>query len=164
MNAYEDLSPPQLTAALQAFMRAAGPLNLPHARAAFDVLEAAIQQARTPIVFRPARRDFGAEAWQIHFADQPVQVYPCALAGLTAAWLAIRDRGRSTTVRTCDFAAPGAVRADTVVRTAIRRTAHQWVLRATGCWPLAAALLRVEVRGGLVVYEPAIDAPVILTD
>lgn len=161
MNALQDLSPAQLAHAVREFKKAAA--LLPHAAVAFDLLDDALRRAQAGIVFKPVSREFGNETWQIHMASDPPQVYRCNLMGLTAAWLAIRDQGPRKVVRAGDFAEPGAAQSSTVVRTAIRHTAYQWVLRHTGCPQLAAALLRIEVRGGFVVYEPPASAPTIDT-
>lgn len=156
MNALQDLSPAQLAHAVRDFKKAAA--NLPHAAVAFDLLDDALRRAQAGIVFKPVSREFGNETWQIHMASEAPQVYRCNLVGLTAAWLAIRDRGARKVVRAGDLAAPGAKQPSTVIRTAIRETAHQWVLQHTGCPQLAAALLRIEVRDGFVVYEPPASA------
>ncbi len=120
--------------------------------------------ARRAIVFRPRCRAYGSETWAIHWSDEPEAVYACNLSGLTAAWLAIADRGLTNTVRAADFAAPGARRADTVVRNAIRATAADWVERHTPCRPLAAALRAVQVVGGRVTYTRPAGALEIITD
>ena len=119
--------------------------------------------ARRAIVFRPRCRAFGRETWAIHWADETEAIYACNLAGLTAGWLALADRGLSNTVRAADFAAPGACQADTVVRKAIRVTAADWVERNTPCMALAAALRAVQVVGGRVTYTPHAGALEIIT-
>lgn len=128
-------------------------------------LEDAVDEAlarlteRPVIVFKPVCRLYGAETWAIHRADQPERVYPYNDIGLSAAWLAIQDQCLTDTVRAGDFAKPGAARADTVVRTAIRITALDWVERETGCAELAAALRAIKVEGGRVRYRPGKAAP-----
>jgi hypothetical protein len=130
-----------------------------------DAIDASLSRLeRRAVVFRPKCRAFGRGTWAIHWADEPEAVYACNLAGLTAGWLAIADRGLTNTVRAADFAAPGALRADVVVRKAIRVTAADWVERHTPCRPLAAALKAVQVVGGRVTYTRPAGTLKIITD
>lgn len=122
-----------------------------------SALDAEIQRMRSRVVFR--RLD-GAR-WQIHREGETPAEFACELVGLAAAWAAI-DAGRSRHVDVREFVASGTRQADGVVRTAIRKTAAQWVERHA-CAELASALRCISVAGGKIVYRPPISAPGIIT-
>ena len=174
MNAIDDLSPEALRQMLMQFKTAVdaqrhpGAPNLlqdlPHRvlMVGMDDIEDALRAASRPmcIVFKPTCRVPAQEVWAIHQEGEPERLYRCSHAGLFATWLAIKDAGRTNTVRAADFAAPDAAHAANSVRTAIRRTAVEWVETNTGCRPLAAAMRCIEVGAdGLIRYVPSNTAP-----
>lgn len=120
-----------------------------------SALDAEIQRMRSRVVFR--RLD-GAR-WQIHREGETPAEFVCELVGLAAAWAAI-DAGRSRHADVSDFVS--SRQADGVIRTAIRKTAAQWVERHA-CAELASALRCISVAGGKIVYRPPTSAPGIIT-
>lgn len=92
--------------------------------------------------------------------DSPAE-FEADLVGLRAAWAAI-DAGRHAPVRSADFVAPGARRADVIVRKAIRHTAHRWA-QGVGCIELAETLDRIAVASGRVIYRPSLNGNAIHT-
>lgn len=119
------------------------------------------QRARAevaPVVFRqpaPGR-------WVIGQGDQ-LREFAANLVGLRAAWQAIDVGAHGPAVLAADFAAPGALSCDRIVRRAIRVTAAQWARHAAQCPALADALVLVQVKGGRLVYRRPAGVPLIVT-
>lgn len=130
--------------------------------AAGAMLRAELQQrARAevaPVVFRrpaPGR-------WLVGQGDQ-LREFAADLAGLRAAWHAIDVGAHGPAVLAAEFAAPGALSCDRIVRRAIRVTAAQWARHAAQCPALADALGLVQVKAGRVLYRRPAGAPLIVT-
>lgn len=122
-----------------------------------SALDTEIRRSQSRLVFRR----LAASRWLIHSeADTPAE-FDCELVGLAAAWAAI-DAGRGRHAAVCDFVAAGTRQADGVIRTAIRKTAAQWVER-NACIELASTLRCISVAGGRIMYRPPAGVPEILT-
>lgn len=119
------------------------------------MLEQLARAQAAPLVFRK----LGPTRWLIG-TDSPAE-FDADLMGLRAAWAAI-DGGRHVQVLAAEFAAPGARRADVIVRKAIRHTSQKWAL-GIGCTELADALACIVVASGVVTYRPGLQSRAVHT-